>query len=90
MATLFWNVEFGLLGQFNWYSPVTVTLLIFSVVLLNLWFVCWLCFRIIPNNFVGVVEKLWSVSGSVPERQIISPNGEAGFQAELLRVAVVG
>ena len=88
MATLFWNVEYGLLGQFNWYSPVTVTLLVFSVVLLKLLFVCWLCFRIIPNNFVGVVEKLWSVSGSVPEGQIISLNGEAGFQAELLRGGV--
>ena len=40
--------------------------------------------RYIPNNRVGIVEKLWS-RGSVPEGQIIALNGEAGFQADLLR-----
>ena len=45
----------------------------------------WLCFRYIPNNSVGVVEKLWSPGGSVPEGQIIALDGEAGYQAELLR-----
>lgn len=41
--------------------------------------------RAIPNNRVGVIEKIWSSSGSVREGQIIALNGEAGFQAELLR-----
>lgn len=41
--------------------------------------------RYIANNRVGVVEKLWSVKGSVPEGRIISLDGEAGFQAEVLR-----
>ena len=41
--------------------------------------------RYIANNRVGVVEKLWSGKGSVPEGGIIALNGEAGFQAELLR-----
>src|SRR4051794_41655777 len=41
--------------------------------------------RYIANNRVGIVEKLWSVKGSVPEGGIIALNGEAGFQAELLR-----
>jgi uncharacterized membrane protein YqiK len=41
--------------------------------------------RYIANNRVGVVEKLWSVKGSIPEGRIISLDGEAGFQAELLR-----
>jgi uncharacterized membrane protein YqiK len=41
--------------------------------------------RYIANNRVGVVEKLWSAKGSVPEGGIIALNGEAGFQAELLR-----
>ena len=45
----------------------------------------WLTLRYIPNNYVGVVEKLWSPSGSVPEGQILALNGEAGFQADLLR-----
>ena len=41
--------------------------------------------RYIANNKVGVVEKLWSPKGSVPEGRIIALDGEAGFQAELLR-----
>ena len=41
--------------------------------------------RYIANNRVGVVEKLWSVKGSVPEGRIIALDGEAGFQAEVLR-----
>lgn len=41
--------------------------------------------RYIANNRVGIVEKLWSSKGSVPEGGIIALNGEAGFQAEVLR-----
>src|SRR5437763_15965700 len=41
--------------------------------------------RYIPNNRVGIVEKLWSPKGSVTEGQIIALNGEAGVQANLLR-----
>jgi uncharacterized membrane protein YqiK len=41
--------------------------------------------RYIGNNRVGIVEKLWSVKGSVPEGGIIALNNEAGFQAEVLR-----
>ncbi|HEY3967691.1 MAG TPA: SPFH domain-containing protein [Planctomycetaceae bacterium] len=45
----------------------------------------WLSVRYIPHNMVGVVEKLWSMAGSVPEGQILALNGEAGYQVELLR-----
>lgn len=44
--------------------------------------------RYISNNRVGVVEKLWSASGSVPEGAILALNGEAGFQADVLRGGV--
>jgi uncharacterized membrane protein YqiK len=44
-----------------------------------------LCVRYIPNHRVGIVEKLWSREGSVQHGQIIALNGEAGFEAELLR-----
>ena len=47
--------------------------------------VAWLTVRYIPNQQVGVVEKLWSRTGSVPEGRIIALNGEAGYQADLLR-----
>src|ERR1700730_13280262 len=41
--------------------------------------------RYIPNNRIGIVEKLWSPRGSVAEGRIIALNGEAGYQADLLR-----
>jgi uncharacterized membrane protein YqiK len=41
-------------------------------------------FRYIPNNQVGVVEKLWSTKGSINEG-FIALNGEAGFEPEILR-----
>lgn len=53
------------------------------VVLMLLWETMGL--RYINNNYVGIVEKLWSRSGSVAEGSIIAAGDEAGFQAELLR-----
>lgn len=41
--------------------------------------------RYIPNNRVGVIEKLWSGKGSVTEGRIIAMRDEAGFQADILR-----
>ena len=41
--------------------------------------------RIIPNDQVGIVEKLWSSKGSVTEGRIIALYGEAGYQVDLLR-----
>ena len=43
-----------------------------------------LTFRYIPNDRVGIVEKLWSAAGSV-KHGIIALDGEAGYQPELLR-----
>lgn len=49
-------------------------------------FVFWLIgIRYIPNDKIGVVEKLWSFKGSLSEGDIISTNGEAGFEAQILR-----
>ena len=70
-------------------TNVISTLGITGVVLIGgafvLLFAVWLTFRFIPNHAVGVVEKLWSAKGSVPEGQLLALNGEAGFQADLLR-----
>jgi len=41
-------------------------------------------FRYIPNNRVGIVERLWSPKGSV-EKGFFAMNGEAGYQPSLLR-----
>jgi uncharacterized membrane protein YqiK len=41
--------------------------------------------RYIPHRHVGIIEKLWSASGSLAEGRILALNGEAGFQAHVLR-----
>ncbi|MES5489104.1 flotillin family protein, partial [Bradyrhizobium sp. INPA03-11B] len=41
-------------------------------------------FRYIPNNQVGIVEKLWSTKGSIDDG-FIALNGEAGYEPEVLR-----
>jgi uncharacterized membrane protein YqiK len=67
-------------------SPVVSgwVLALLSLVFVAL-FAVWLSVRYIPHNSVGVVEKLWSSSGSVAEGRILALNGEAGYQVELLR-----
>jgi uncharacterized membrane protein YqiK len=55
---------------------------VFVVALLALWAIG---VRYIPNNRVGVVEKLWSGKGSVPAGGILALRGEAGYQVALLR-----
>nr|HEX4316767.1 SPFH domain-containing protein [Kofleriaceae bacterium] len=40
--------------------------------------------RYIPNNRIGIVEKLWSFGGSV-HHGFIALRGEAGFQPDVLR-----
>lgn len=51
----------------------------------GLLFLLWLTVRYIPNDRVGIIEKLWSPSGSLAEGDIIALKGEAGYQADLLR-----
>src|ERR687883_112681 len=60
-------------------------LLVLGVLLLLLVINEALGMRYIPNNRVGVIEKLWSRDGSVTEGRLIALGGEAGFQADLLR-----
>src|SRR6185369_9159799 len=63
---------------------LSVSLVLWVVVVLFALFVLALTFRYIPNDRVGIVEKLWSPKGSV-KQGIIALEGEAGFQPELLR-----
>lgn len=41
--------------------------------------------HIIPNNRVGIVEKLWSLRGQVREGRLMVLDGETGYQASVLR-----
>jgi uncharacterized membrane protein YqiK len=44
-------------------------------------------FRYIPNNQVGIVERMWAAKGSV-KSGFIALRGEAGFEPEILRGGV--
>jgi uncharacterized membrane protein YqiK len=67
---------------FNHLGPVA---LVFALALAVLFFLIISgAVRYIPNDRIGVVEKLWSASGSV-KRGLLALNGEAGFQAEVRR-----
>ena len=61
-----------------WMYPVAVVV--------GLLVLAWLLgLRYIPHNKVGVIEKLWSARGSLAGGRIVAAQGEAGFQARLLR-----
>jgi uncharacterized membrane protein YqiK len=75
MAPLEWAAANPLMAVF-W---GLVTLFVLGLVAL------WLTTIYISNNYVGVVEKLWSRLGSVTEGAIIALEGEAGYQADVLR-----
>ena len=52
---------------------------------LGVLFLIWLCVRYIPNNQVGIVEKLWSSKGSLAEGQIVRYHvikNDRGLQAD--------
>src|ERR1044071_335510 len=66
----------------------TLLLLTFLFALTALIIATWLTLRFIPNHCVGVVEKLWSLKGSVPEGRILALDDEAGYRADLLRGGV--
>jgi len=72
----------GLAGIPDFGAPIVYFIL--AVLGVMLWVNFW-GWRFIPNSRIGLVEKLWSPSGSVGEGQIMALGGEAGFQADLLR-----
>jgi uncharacterized membrane protein YqiK len=56
-----------------------------AAALLLLLFVLFMIGRYIPNDRVGIIEKLWSVKGSLGHGDIVALNGEAGFEPDVLR-----
>jgi len=71
------------------WTPASATIAAIGMglcVLLLLWFIAWItgAVRYIPNDRIGVVEKLWSGSGSV-KHGLLALDGEAGFQPDLRR-----
>src|SRR6516162_8678532 len=66
-------------------NPLMATAVAIVVLVIAGLVALWLTTVYIPNNYVSVVEKLWSRLGSVTEGSIIALEGEAGYQADLLR-----
>src|SRR5262245_9781083 len=66
------------------FAAVSLAFVLWGVLALFVFVVVLLTFRYIPNDRVGVVEKLWSPRGSVTHG-IIALEGEAGYQPALLR-----
>lgn len=56
-----------------------------GAVFFGILFLFWLIARYVPNDKMAIVEKLWSGKGSLKEGDIIALNGEAGYQADVLR-----
>jgi uncharacterized membrane protein YqiK len=68
-----------LVGYLPWFAGAVVGLLVLA----------WLLgVRYIPHNRVGIIEKLWSPTGSLMEGRIVATQGEAGYQADVLRGGV--
>ena len=70
-------------------GEIPETVLIYGLIAICVFILLLLAWRlsvcVIPNDKVGVVEKLWSPKGSISDGRIIALNGEAGYQADLLR-----
>jgi uncharacterized membrane protein YqiK len=67
--------ESSLVAAAIWTGAVVAILLVLRVA--NI-------FRYIPNNQVGIVEKMWAAKGSI-KSGFIALRGEAGFEPEILR-----
>jgi uncharacterized membrane protein YqiK len=80
------NYSTGILAS-NPFSPTLPDAAFWALIVFGALVLIWLSLgmRYIPNNMVGVVEKLWSARGSVSGGRIIATHGEAGYQADVLR-----
>lgn len=65
--------------------PLPLEAIIGGASALFLLFLVWLTVRYIPNDRIGIVEKLWSPKGSLKEGAVIALEGEAGYQVDILR-----
>jgi uncharacterized membrane protein YqiK len=77
------KIMFGLFTEIGWVPSVliltSVTMFVVTVFLKISG-----ALRYIPNDRIGIVEKLWSAKGSV-KNGLLALSGEAGFQPDLLR-----
>jgi uncharacterized membrane protein YqiK len=73
------SLQFSASPAFMWLLAVVIILAAFAIFINASGAI-----RYIPNDRVGVLEKLWSLRGSV-RQGLIALHSEAGFQPEILR-----
>jgi uncharacterized membrane protein YqiK len=73
----------NLISSLGWF-PTVLIILVAVAILLAIFFSVSGIIRYIPNDRIGVVEKLWSSSGSV-KAGLLALHGEAGLQPDLRR-----
>src|SRR4051794_41947543 len=67
-------------------ASATIGVLLIAVPLVLLWLLAMFVGAArIPNDRVGVLEKLWSLRGNLSGGRIIATRGQAGYQARILR-----
>ncbi len=71
------------MGSITWLIPVVTVFA--EVVFAILVVLAIVGVRYIPHRRVGILEKLWSPSGSLTQGRILALKGEAGYQARVLR-----
>jgi len=64
---------------------ISIVLIVAGTVIAAAFILALIGVRFVSHRRVGIIEKLWSSGGSLGEGRIIAMNGEAGFQARVLR-----
>ena len=64
---------------------ISIVLIAAGVIVAVLFILALVGVRFVSHRRVGIIEKLWSSSGSLGHGRIIALNGEAGYQARVLR-----
>jgi uncharacterized membrane protein YqiK len=62
-----------------------ITVIVLGSLFLFVLIAFWLLVLYIPNDKVGIVERIWSTGDALKDGDIISMNGEAGYDPEVLR-----
>jgi uncharacterized membrane protein YqiK len=73
----------NLISSLGWFPTVSI-IVVAAAILLAIFLSVSGIIRYIPNDRIGVVEKLWSSSGSV-KAGLLALHGEAGLQPDLRR-----
>jgi uncharacterized membrane protein YqiK len=83
LSGLFLAAAGSITTQGGW--PMGFAITIAAIVAVILLLATFVGARYIPHDRVGIVEKMWSSAGSVPEGRVLALNGEAGYQSDVLR-----